>query len=331
MTTAATLEFPVTASNRVRKDLLIGLYEDGETKIPIIGFMVFWNIRDVDVTREQFAAALRRANLSDKYAREHNARSALIRALATLKEQKIVRMVHEDKSYASFQFTAELKTGTGEASRLSYNPEVIVGIDKERYTMFKDDEPDAFRNSILKVDNPSGGQAADAEAIKDQLALAFNAEMSSYKSSDITRYLQKIFTDLADIVSLREQGSVYFIPAAYRTVVESVRSLVSEIGGTRSRFDSIPMPDLKDTRKTVGDSFAEEVAAVLANLDTEVSEMNSSNKNITEKWVKYRRDVIEQIQKRINMYAEVLGERAGILAGSFDRIGATLKPRVLDL
>lgn len=328
-----TVPLPYTThqSNQTKKNLLLGQLVDGNKTLDIIGFLTFWNVREVSITREAFAAALVAAGLSPDYAKEHNARSSLIRALNTLKEQKLVRMTHEDKNYATFQFTAEIKIGSGEDSRLNYHPEVIVIVDKEHYAMFKDEETTAFRDSIKKVDKPEGGQADDAEAIKDQLTAAFGLEMNAYKSSDITRYIQKIFTDEADIVSLRQQGSIYFVPAAYGSIVASVRTLVNEIGGTHSEFSSIPVPDVKDARKAVGDSFAEEVVEILAGMDKEVAEANAGSKDITEKWVNHRKATIEKIKKRIDMYSEVLGEKASELAGKFDIVSASLKIRVLDL
>ena len=326
------IDFPAGASNEHKRSLLLGRINEGSLNLDILGYLVFWNIREVDVTRTAFAAALEEAGLDPKYAKEHNARSSLIRALNSLKEQKIVKMVSEDRVYARFQFTAELKSGEGDAARLSYHPQVIVTVDKEHYLMFHDEEPDAFRKSITKVDDAKTDlQSADAESIKDQLAAAFERERSSYKSSDITRYVQSILEDEADIVSLRQQGSIYFVPATFQTQVEAIRALINQIGGAHSRFDAIPVPDVKDARKTVGNAFAEEVANTLASLDKEVEEMNNSDKDIADKWVNHRKDQITKIKARIDMYAEVLGEKAGELSGGFDRVSASLKPRVLNL
>lgn len=323
---AEPMQFPLGSSNLTKKNYLLGRISDGTVNLEILGWLIFWNVREVEITRDKFAAALGVAGLDSDYAKEHNARSALVRALNSLKEQKIVRTVNEDSVSITFQFTAEVKVGQDHDARLSYHPEVIITVDKEHYGMFKD-----FRTAITKVDDPKTGlQSAGAEQIKDQLAAAFEREKNSYKSSDITRYIQNILQKQADIVSLRPQGSIYFVPAAYGPVIDSLKMMLAEIGGD-SRFDAIPLPDVKDVRKTVGDSFAEEVASILGGLDKEVADMNSSSKEITEKWISYRKEVIRKVKARIDMYSELLGDKAGELAGSFDAIEATLRPRILDL
>jgi hypothetical protein len=330
--TPSAIPYSTSAPTNVKRSILIGTLEENGKSLDVLGFIAFWNVKEVEFNHTQFVDALVEAGIDTKYAKEHNARSALIRALAFLKEKKIVRTTHEDDIYTTVQFTAEVKKGNGTDAQMEYHPQVSITIDKALYGSKKNKDTKAFRNAIVHVrDIQTGEEHADSDVIKDQLDLAFGKAITSYTSHDLTRYIQNIFADQADIVSLRQQGSVYFVPAAYKPVVDGIRILVERLGGAYSRFDSIPMPDTKDSRKAVGDSFTEEVIGVLSKLDTEVKEMNASSKDITDKWVAHRRATILKIQNRINMYADVLGGKAAEMRGTIDELSGILQARTLEI
>lgn len=315
-------------SNEQKKSKLIAKLEEGALNLDILGFICWWNVREITLTRDQFIAALKASGIDEKYAREHNYRSALIRALRGLEEEKIIRAVHEDRVNIVFQFTAEVKVEDPENPSLKYNPEVTITVDKEAYSIF-----DNFRQSITKVtDLKTKEESTKAEEIKNQITEAFDREKSAYKSSDITRYLQAIFVDNADIISLRQQGSVYFVPATFRPIVDKVKALSAQLSSYGTcQFQSVPIPDASDARKMVGDSFAEELASTLAALDKEIKDNQGGDKKVTEKWVDHRLGVIKKAKQRIDMYYEVLGEKANSISGQFDALANILKPRALEV
>lgn len=324
---------PAISAGQVNtKGKLMGYLNEGQLNLPILGWVCWWNVREVSLTREQFSGFLKTVGLDDKYARSHNYRSALIRALRSMEEGKLIRRVKEDGIYIVFQFTAEqlVQSGDGENPRLEYNAEVTVTVDKEAYAMFAKDE-NGFIKSISHVTNPNTGlEAQNADQIKVAISNAFDREKDTYKSSDVTRYIQQIFEDSADIISLRPQGSIYFVPAGFQSIVYSVKQLVEYIGGMCT-FETFPVPDVKDARKTIGDSFAEEVAETLSKMDEEIKKANEGGKDITEKWVSTRQERIIKLKNRIDMYAEVLGDKARDFHSDFNALSDMLKPRVLAL
>jgi hypothetical protein len=324
----STVETPKTKSS------LLAMLQQGATQFEILGYLVWWNIREVKLTRDQFIAALKAAGLPEKYAREHNYRATLLRAIKDMEETGLVRPVKEDPINMIFQFTAELPSEDPTNPHLTYKPMVVVNIDKEAYVMFAGDaggEDSALAKSICGITNPQTGEPHEkAEEIKQQIINAFNANKATYKSSDLTRYIQRILEDNADIISLRPQGAIYFVPATYQSVVHSVNTLVNTLG-YGCTFEYAPIPNVDSAQKMVGDSFEAEVLDLFKNMDEEVKDMKESKKPISEKWVDTRLDRIKKIQKRIDMYAEVLGVKAQQLAGNFDALSLILRPRNLDL
>ena len=284
---------------------------------PILGCLTFWNLREVEVSRAWFKAKLDEVGLDgEKYSKEHNFRSTFIRCLNALEDQRIIRKVKEDEGRLIYQFTAEKLAGTDDAPVLEYTPETVVEIDKEAFWVEGN-----FADALTKCD----------EKLRVVLIEMFEKERNTYRSSDITRYVQKIFNDLADIVSLREQGSVYFVPATYQQLVLQVSQVLNEIPKGSARLEYIPVPDVKSAREMIGNGVEAEVAAVFSKMQDEITQMLGGSGEITDKWVEHRKAKIEAIKVRLDRYAEVLGETALKLNGQFDALAAVLKPRLLEV
>ena len=300
---------------RTKKSLIRRLSE-GTSDFEILGYVCWWNIRNVDITQDQFATILRDCGINDKYAREHNYRSAFIRALKNLEEKRIIRLVEEDSAKFVYQFTAETKVDGTDHAHLEYDEETVVVIDKQRYRDW---------NKIEKAITKG------REDIKEKLIKLFYQEKVRYKSSDITRYLQKILRDNADIISLRDQGSVYFIPASYQTVLDSVLKLVNMLS-KESVLEYLPVPNVESSRSMVSNVFTDEIEALLDKIDKEIDEIDSGGKQVTSKWADNKRDKLKQVQERIDLYTDALeGKAKSALQKSLEKAKKAVEStRVLD-
>jgi hypothetical protein len=248
-----------------------------------------------------------------------------------LEEESLVRKVREDNVETVFQFTDEKQVTTvgdteNQSTHLAYTPKVVVTVDKEAYSMFKD-----LNESIKSINDPTTGEpVADASTFKAKIVEAFNRHKSTYKSSDLTRYIQQIFRENADIISLREQGSVYFVPSEFKGIVESVSALFDNLL-MPSGFQYMPVPDAASSRKLVADSFAMEAATLLDEIQNEVDKAGEAKKDLTESWLSSRMDRLSAIKSRISRYDEILGSRLVTINGKVDAVSQILKPRVLVL
>lgn len=278
-------------TNATKRNILLGNLKDGTRDIPIVGFLTWWNVRSVSITQKDFSDLLENCGLPTKYAREHNYRSAFTRALRNMEEKRIIRKVEESSERIVIQFTAESKVGDGERAKLEYDPETILIVDKKIYQDTKD-----FEKALTK----------GREDIKAKVVKSFYEEKVSYNSSDITRYVQNILSENADIISLRDQGTVYFVPAGYQDTLNKVVALVGQLGN--SAMDFFPVPDTSASRGRISKSFLDEIRVILEKMTEKVSEVDEGDKEVTEKWVGNKIAEIEAVKRRIDLYSEILPE-----------------------
>jgi hypothetical protein len=297
---------------------LIGTLQTDNGDVPIIGHVVWWNVREVEATRDWFKASLDSVGLDgERYAHEHNYRASFIRCLRNLEEQRIIRKVKEDGGRLVYQFTAErLIEDDPDNPHLEYTPETVIEIDKSAY--FTEGN---FADALVKCD----------EKLKPILVEMFDKERVTYRSSDLTRYIQKIFRDNADIVSLRDQGSVYFVPASYANLINQVAQVLQSCPKGIAQLEHFPVPDAESSRTMVGHGVESEIIAIFEKMDEEIKAMQSGNTDITEKWVEHRQNKIRQIKERLAMYSEVLGDTAHRLGGKFEALSNSLAPRTLEI
>jgi hypothetical protein len=299
-----------------KQDLIVKMSQ-GTNQFDILGFIVFWNVRNVRIDRATLEAKLTEQGLDKKYARSHNYRSAFIRALRNLEEKWIIRLVEENHSSIMYQFTAESKVedATGDDARLAYDPETLIKVNK-----------DAYRETE-QIDDAISGRSD----IVQKVVQCFNQERDSYQSSDITRMIQRIFNDHADIITMRPQGGVYFVPSPFQNVIQSLTQLLAGLGGD-STMESLPVPDVESSRVAVKNAVLDDVESIIKQLNEEVDNAFNSD-GVTAKWAGHRLDQIRRMQQRINQYEQILDKgAAGKLADKFARMEQTIrKTRVLEL
>lgn len=297
---------------------LISQLRTDSGNLSILGYVVWWNMREVEIEQDWFKAKLNAIGLDgERYAREHNYRSTFIRCLKALEQKRIIRKVTEDQDRLVFQFTAErLNEDDPENPILEYERESTIEIDKDAYWTEGN-----FAEAITKCD----------PQIKPMIVQMFDKERKTYRTSDLTRYIQKIFGDQADLVALRPQGAVYFVPAAYENLIVNISNMLAQVPVGQATLEFLPVPDVESSRNMIGNGVEAEIADMFSKMEDEIGKMNSGSNDITEKWVEHRQKKIEGIKNRIRRYSEVLGETGEKLTGKFDALKATLKPRVIEL
>jgi len=269
--------------------------------VPVIGSICWWNIRGADLTKDQFVALLKEAGLPEKYAREHNYRSSFIRALKNMEEDRIIRRVSEDDAFIVYQFTAEKATGAQKTAKLEYEYETRVIVDKKRYSETRNFSDAVIRE--IKSNDGTPDYVADPEITRSVVDL-YERERVRYRSSDVTRYVQKILTEEADIVGLRDQGAVYFVPARFQDVVEKVKSLVDKIA-MGSSFEYLPIPDAAASRDTVASSVIGDLKGAIREFSDGVRE---AGPDIKAYMLDRFKDRIDGIKRRIGLYDEIVPE-----------------------
>lgn len=283
----------MTKSRRAQKiRFLAGRVTEGNADFPTLGNIVWWSLRNIDINQEDFTRMLTDVGLPTKYAREHNYRSTFIRALKNMQEKRIIRTVEENGLRLVIQFTAETLVEDDDEKQLRYDPETILEIDKALYRT-----TGRFEACIVK----------GKQEIKEKVIEYFYREKKRYNSSDVTRYIQRILNDKADIVSLRENGSVYFIPAGYQEILDKAMKIVNSLPGS-SRMEAFPLPDISNNRTMVGNAFKDELDSLLAKWQEEAALMETGDMTMTDKWSETRVARIQNVLDRIGRFTEVLSK-----------------------
>jgi hypothetical protein len=233
-----------------------------------------------------------------------------------MEEERIIRPVTEDESRLVYQFTAEvLVDDDPDNPHLEYTPELTIEIDKAAYFAERDFD------KALKC----------GDAIRSQLVQSFNEERETFRSSDITRYVQKIFREQADIISLRQQGSVYFVPSIYGELITKVAQVLESIPGD-AQFDFFPLPDVQSARNSVSRGVTDDITENFARMEEEIEIMRRGAEEVTDRWLEHRQEVVKKIKKRLAMYSDVLDEAArSTLGGKADFLQRTLGARLIEI
>ena len=301
-----------TQSNTAKKNILLCTIKEGTKEHEIFGYLIWWNINSVTVTRNEFIQYLQRVNIDKKYAPKHNYRSALTRALKVMEENRLVRLVEDTPQTVSFQFTAEHKVDGDDGKELTYEKEALIVVSKPKYR-----ETGDFEASLDKC----------SPEIKHQLALLFNQHREMYNSSDITRYLQNIFRSEGDIISLRPQGSVYFVPAGHKNLIDSAEELLGYIGGV-CKLDSLPIPNVEQAKEIVKAALVAELDEDFQKLENEVDAVMSDNKAVSDTWTDARIVRLKKMLGRIECY---VGGGLGLDTNKWESSAKEMEQKILGV
>jgi len=298
--------------NNQRASIFNVSFTEGDQNFVALGFVVFWNVRDISVTLDEFSAKLKTCGLPEKYAKEHNVRSSFIRAMNGMEDNRIIRKISENGFLMRFQFTGENVVSIGDEHELDYKKEAILQLDKTVYFDTQD-----FNKALT----------CDDQAIREIVIKAFDIERQRYTSNDVTRCIQNILNEKADIVSLRDQGCVYFVPAAYRDVMDKVIKLVTGLGSSTMNY--IPLMNIAESRSLVGNAFSDEIDALINKLDKEISTAEILGKDVVGKFGDTKLEKIIEILGRVKKFTELIGaDKVNQINSSFDglvkRVGRKL-------
>jgi hypothetical protein len=272
--------------------------------------MTWWSMRNVSITRDKFQELLEQNGFNKNYAVEHNYMSTFKRALKSLEEKRIIRIVSDTAFTLRCQFTEEKLVNDG----LDYNRETIIEVNKEIYRKEKD------LTKAITQGKPE---------IITKLIELFNHEKVRYNSHDMNRYIQNILSKEADIISLRDQGCLYFVPAGYQATLTSINSMVTAIG--HSSFITMPVPNLSSNKTLIKTAIKDDVENALSTLEEEVEQASKDKKAITKVWSGTRINRIKKLQQRLVSYSEVLGEAKDLRESAENLEKEIMKFRVLEI
>jgi hypothetical protein len=248
----------------------------------VLGYIVAWDLREIKIDGGQLCQMFDNVGLdSKKYVRKIISRNVFLRALKELETDRIIRRVSEDKSEMQYQFTHEFLNSQKDI--LEYQYEHKVRYNKDSRTIMCDDAKlgTIVQNLVTKYDN-------------------------TYKTSDITRFVQQIFNNEGDILSLRDNGSLYFVPVQYGDLIVKVKQLLSALSGPRS-FKSYPILKVDDSIEDVKKAFTDEGKDLLDKINSAMGDIaGEKDSKLRKRLVQNRLDKLVELKNRATLYNKLL-------------------------
>jgi hypothetical protein len=272
-----------------------------ENKTSRVGRVVWWDSGGNDLPLATVRDALKRSGLKEEYAPKAKGRNSFIRAVRKAEEQRIVRKVEETGFAISYQFTKEYLA----SKRLNYEYEGLIRFNKKNNTM-----------------------TCDSPAIEKLVAEYQTYTANIYTPRDLTFTIQRAFGAEADLLPLRPQGAVYFIPEVHRDVIFKVDKFLSEIGGA---LFAMTISDQNGTKKAIYKSFLNEMGGAISKLHGEIDGLDTKEAEGGKthgRSITMRLRKIKKYRDRVVAYESLLNEQATELREGLVKAKSRLEKRL---
>jgi hypothetical protein len=261
------------------------------TTAKTVGHIITWQ-SPVNVTIDALRAALGAAQLDAKLARDlHDyhrlARTARSLARESTGTKRIARPIDGKRAR---QLTREQSESDG----LRYEREAVLAI------------------------GDTGALTCDAPELAAAATAAYDAAGVKRSASDITRLIKRIVEHAgSDLMPLREQGGVYFVPEGH-AIIGKLRTLLQHIGGSLRTFDC-----------TIGHGSDESIASVVS--DYLLSEIESLRASVAELDSDARADVKARRIERLGELRGKMAAYATLLSASAERVQSALSAADIEI
>lgn len=246
-----------------------------------LGWIVSWSVPK-EITLEKLRDSLTAAGLDPALALDMRNEHALRRALRDMNDHRVIRKLRREGTSVYFQFTHEYLT----EHRAEY-----------------------VREAELCLDTVTGNITADDSTIADVARTLLAEHLSKRLTSDLTRIVQRIYSAAkADLIPIRDEGFVYFVPQAHEDLVTKSRQLLDAIGGKLRSFAVKLGSD--ETSASVAESMADYFVDLIDSFRDNCKSLNED----TRVDVRARRmGTIGEMRSKLECYR-------GLLAGMAERI-----------
>lgn len=245
------------------------------------GEIVSWDLGSVEVPFQKVVDSLDAAGLPSDAAREMKAETAFGRAIKELKKDRTIDKFKKEGDVIQFQFTRKhLEESLG---KIEFDYECKVTLDTD----------------TGDIDCP------ESPEIELHARSMFAHAMVHRKTNDITRLVQKMFENAAELYPINpKKGVAYFVPEAHREFTARVEQFLESLGGRLLRF---PVPKgTKEGNKSVRRAVEDGLATLVQELNAAVCDWSDTTRESTmdkavERW--------KTIKHKAECYGEYLGER----------------------
>ncbi len=267
----------------------------------LLGNVVTWTVSSSGLPLGTIRQALEDAGLDPEIAKELNARSTFSRAARHLKENRTIdRVNNASDDTLTFQFTKKTDRG----SSIEFDMECLVHLNLE-----------------------TGVITCRDSSIESEARLKFTEVKDLRTASDITRLVQKLFRENADLFPINpKHGGAYFVPDQHSTFTERVQDFIFRVGGQLHMF---PVPKgTEQGNQSVMNSVATGLESLLVEMDKAIEDWTSDTRPST---VQRAVDKFQEMKIKADTYASYLGARQDEIAEKLKKSVSALVTRSNDL
>lgn len=263
-----------------------------------LGEIVSWRA-PTEVRFVDLKAAMAAAGIDEALLKEMLPRHAFSRAARKLAEGRIIRKVNEDDATLKFQFTKEYLKG----GQYEYAIETHLELNKKTGA----------------VDCPH----SDLQKLAKNLV---DGEMAVRKSSDVTRLIQRSFDQKkGDLIPIREQGGVYFIPESHAALADSIDELLRKVGGALRRFKV--SSDGASTSSSVASAMNDHFLSMIAEFEQSCAEIGGADP-VSPTIQKRRTERINELRVKLSAYKDIMQDYAETIEKKIEEANADLIKRI---
>jgi hypothetical protein len=264
------------------------------TNAALLGEIVTWDMAAQEIPLATVRRALDDAGLPPDSLGDLRTETAFQRAIKELKAGRTIDKIKVDKKSGVIQFQFTRKALDEGRLQIDFDYEATATLD----------------TATGDITCPGSWQ------IENHARTMFQHAIDHRQTSDITRLVQRLFINHADLFAINpKKGVAYFVPEAFRGFTAQMEDFLNALGGQLLRF---PVPKGTEAgNRSVRDSVEAGLLALSEELQEAVDSWGESTRGATmehaiEKW--------QIIKHKAEAYSEYLGDRqASLLATLADQ------------
>lgn len=192
-----------------------------ENKQPILGEVIGWDSSG-RISYYKLREALEDAGLDSQAARKMLPRNAFARAAHKLEEQRVIRLLKDEKGVLEFQFTAE---------------------------NIKDEIFQYEFETVLKLNKSSGEVESTVPKLTELTKQLLEEEMSFRRGQDVSAIIRRLIRKATDYFRFKAFKGAVFIPKKHVGLVDQLEDFLRRLGKPVERLELMISPNNKQKVK----------------------------------------------------------------------------------
>jgi hypothetical protein len=280
--------------------------------IEIVGWFIWWTIRNVEITRQAFEALLAKVGL--KYSpKEASNRSSFLKAIARVQgeEKKEGLLLRKIKARGKEYVYGLVDERVDTSEHLHYHHECNMHFFVDTGSMICDNATHRAYQLVLKY---------------------YDHYQLTMDSDDVREVIKRMLTDTY-AVSVRDRGGIYFVPGKFGEVIEALEKVIAGLG-SECYLAMAPQIDEERTKKSIYRAFVEGLKERIEDfrqrLEDNLSDGVRKNAARKNEALVNRLSEYKDMRKEIEFYADALDFQAGSLREELEGLGARLEKKLAE-